>query len=74
MTSASTANANLWVYLCKDTEFYGVVGLAYVGSLCYSKSYSCGVNEKRGNLVSTAEVSINATKKFLFRNLYPICN
>jgi len=59
LTSASTANANLWVYLCKDTEFYGVVGLAYVGSLCYSKSYSCGVNEKRGNLVSTAEVVIH---------------
>ena len=44
------------MYLCKDPQFYGVVGLGYVGTLCSSKTYSCNVNEKRGNIVDTAEL------------------
>ena len=37
-------------------EFYGYVGLAYVGVLCGSKAYSCSINEKLENIVTTAEV------------------
>ena len=41
-------------------EFYGYVGLAYVGVLCGSKAYSCSINEKLENIVTTAEVFILA--------------
>ena len=59
LTTASTADANLWVYLCKDPEFYGTIGLAWVGTLCsdqWLKGYRAGINEKRENVLVTAEV------------------
>ena len=56
LTQASTADAHLWVYLSKH-QTYGYVGLAWVGVLCRTKTYSCSINEKLGNIVSTAEVS-----------------
>ena len=55
ITDASSADANLWVYMTSD-EYYGYVGLAYVGVLCGSKSYSCSINEKLESIVHTAEV------------------
>ena len=57
ITEASTADANLWVYMGND-QLYGYVGLAYVGVLCYSKTYSCSINEKMENVVATTEVII----------------
>ena len=45
--------------MCKDPAFYGVIGLAWVGTLCGPnswKGYKASINEKRQNAVSTAEV------------------
>ena len=59
ITYASSSNAHLFVYLCKDPAFYGVIGLAWVGTLCGPnswKGYKASINEKRGNAVSTAKV------------------
>jgi hypothetical protein len=48
---------DLNVFMCKDTEFYGVVGLAWVGTMCQGwHGYNAGVNEKRGNVLSSSEV------------------
>ena len=58
LTQASTADAHLWVYLSKHLN-YGYVGLAWVGTLCRTKTYSCSINEKLENIVTTAEVSIS---------------
>ena len=41
-----------------NDQLYGYVGLAYVGVLCYSKTYSCSINEKMENVVATTEVII----------------
>jgi hypothetical protein len=45
--------------MCKDSEFYGVVGLAWVGTMCkiYWPGYNAGVNEKRDNILATSEVN-----------------
>ena len=59
ITASSSSNANLFVYLCKDPNFFGVIGLAWVGSLCVGdnlKGYRTSINEKRENAVATAEV------------------
>ena len=47
--------------MCKDQAFYGVVGLAWVGTMCKTSwsGYNAGVNEKRGNVLSTSEVNHN---------------
>ena len=58
LTGASTSNAHIHVYLCADSEFYGTVGYAYVGTLCKWKTYQCSINEKRSNTLTTAEVCI----------------
>ena len=48
--------------MCKDEAFYGVVGRAWVGTLCgydpliHSYGYNAGVNEKRQNVLATSEV------------------
>ena len=46
--------------MCKDEEFYGVVGLAWVGTMCKTgfswDGYNAGVNEKRENVLATSEV------------------
>ena len=56
--------------MCKDQAFYGVVGLAWVGTMCKTswKGYNAGVNEKRGNVLSTSEVNNNkySLKLFVF--------
>ena len=57
ITSASTADAHLWVYMAKD-QYYGYIGLAYVGVLCATKTYSCSINERLSNVVSTSEVLV----------------
>jgi len=59
ITYASSSNAHLFVYLCKDPAFYGVIGLAWVGTICGPnswKGYKASINEKRQNVVSTAKV------------------
>ena len=59
ITAASTSNAHLFVYMCKDPAFYGTIGLAWVGTLCGPnswKGYKASINEKRASAVSTAEV------------------
>ena len=52
------SGADLNVFLCKDTSFYGIVGLAWVGTICktYWPGYNAGVNEKRQNVLATSEV------------------
>ena len=45
--------------MCKDSAFYGTVGLAWVGTMCktYYSGYNAGVNEKRENVLATSEVN-----------------
>ena len=62
ITAASTSNAHLFVYMCKDPAFYGVVGLAWVGTLCGPdswKGWKASINEKRESAVSSAEVKVS---------------
>ena len=56
LTEASTSDAHLHVYMCKDQAMSGVVGIAWVGTLCKWKGYQASVNEKRYDVVGTAEV------------------
>jgi len=57
ITAASNSNADLHVFLCKDPEFYGVIGRAWLGQLCKNQlGYNAGVNEKRENVLATSEV------------------
>ena len=55
LTGASSSDANLHVYMCKDQP-WGYVGIAYVGTLCKWKSYQCSINEKLNSIVQTSEV------------------
>ena len=51
--------------MCKDPAFYGVIGLAWVGTICGPsswKGYKASINEKRESAVSTAEVIIFSDK------------
>ena len=59
IAASDNSGADLGVFMCKDTEFYGVVGLAWVGTMCktYWPGYNAGVNEKRQNVLSTSEVN-----------------
>ena len=45
--------------MCKDTSIYGVIGYAWIGTLCKTsfKGYNAGVNEKRQNVLATSEVN-----------------
>ena len=59
ITAASSSNAHLFVYLCKDPQMWGTIGIAWVGTLCGPnswKGYKASVNEKRSSAVKTAEV------------------
>ena len=58
IAASDNSGADLGVFMCKDTEFYGVVGLAWVGTMCktYWPGYNAGVNEKRENILATSEV------------------
>ena len=45
--------------MCKDPAFYGVIGLAWVGTICGPsswKGYKASINEKRQNAVASAKV------------------
>ena len=45
--------------MCKDPQFLGIIGRAYVGTLCRASSVpgaNAGVNEKRQNVLATSEV------------------
>jgi len=51
------SGADLGVFLCKDDVFYGIVGLAWVGTICQNwPGYNAGVNEKRQTVLGTSEV------------------
>ena len=58
IAAADMSGADLGVFMCKDPEFYGVVGLAWVGTMCKTtwSGYNAGVNEKRENVLATSEV------------------
>ena len=59
ITASSTSNAHLFVYMCKDPQFFGTIGIAWVGTLCRSnflKGYKASLNEKRESAISSAEV------------------
>ena len=61
ITKASTADANLWVYLADaDYDVDGNGGLAWMKSLCTNKAKSCSITEKSASSVNTAEVSSTA--------------
>ena len=58
IAAADNSGADLNVFLCKDQQFYGVVGLAWVGTMCQGwPGYNAGVNEKRESVLGTSEVS-----------------
>ena len=58
IAAADTAGADLQVFMCKDPAFYGVIGLAWVGTMCKGwAGYNAGVNEKRQNVLATSEVN-----------------
>ena len=61
IAAADNSGADLGVFICKDTAFYGVIGLAWVGTLCKTSwlGYNAGVNEKRQNILATSEVNKN---------------
>lgn len=58
ITAADTTDADLWVYLAKDEQMFGVVGLGWVGTLCKTtwSGYQASISEKRSSVLSTAEV------------------
>ena len=66
--------------MCKDPQFLGIIGRAYVGTLCRASSVpgaNAGVNEKRQNVLATSEVHKN--NKFLINYMelaefYKICH
>ena len=59
IAASDNSGADLNVFMCKDTEFFGVVGLAWVGSMCRTNwpGYNAGVNEKRESVLSSSEVT-----------------
>ena len=58
IAASDNSGADLGVFMCKDSEFYGVVGLAWVGTMCKGwAGYNAGVNEKRQNVLATSEVN-----------------
>ena len=79
LTAASTADANLWVYMAKDPYFYGIVGAAYIGTMCKGwepYGITASISEKRSNVISTAEVvthemghNMGKSCKILYLNL-----
>ena len=58
IAAADNSGADLGVFMCKDPEYSGVIGLAYIGTLCNrtSAGQKAGVNEKRKNVLATSEV------------------
>jgi hypothetical protein len=43
--------------MCKDPQFFGIIGRAYLSTLCKSSTGgNAGVNEKRQNVLATSEV------------------
>ena len=61
ITTSSSSNAHLFVYMCKDPQFFGTIGIAWVGTLCRPnnwKGYKASINEKRESAISSAEVRI----------------
>ena len=59
IAAADNSGADLNVFVCKDTEAWGIVGLAWVGTMCKPwPGYNAGVNEKRSTVLGTSEVYI----------------
>ena len=58
--------------MCKDPNYSGVVGLAYVGTLCRNKQYQCSINERRSNVVTTAEVNPRKHLKTSYTHCWPL--
>ena len=58
ITESLTDNAKLWVYMAKDKKLHGTLGLAWIGTFCKtnSKGYQASINEKRDNVLTTAEI------------------
>lgn len=54
----SNADAQLWVFMCKDPQFYGTIGIAWLGTVCvsYWPGYQTSINEKRESTLATSEV------------------
>ena len=50
--------ADLYVFLTKDEQYYGTVGIAWVGTLCLPTwpGSECGITEKRNTVLETAEI------------------
>ena len=59
IAAGDNSGADLGVFMCKDPELSGVIGIAWVGFLCRTSSFpglNAGVNEKRENVLATSEV------------------
>jgi hypothetical protein len=51
-------NVFLWPQSFSLQTSLGVIGVAWVGTLCTKYGKNAGLNEKRGNVLATSEVSI----------------
>merc|ERR1711971_1511869 len=58
IAAADNSGADVQVFMCKDSSFYGTVGIAWVGTMCktYYSGYNANLNEKRQNVLSSSSV------------------
>ena len=61
IAAADNSGADLGIFMCKDTAFNGVIGIAWLWTLCKTSDpgYNAGANEKRQNILATSEVNKN---------------
>ena len=59
IAAADNSGADVQVFMCKDSSFYGTVGIAWVGTMCktYYSGYNANLNEKRQNVLSSSSVN-----------------
>ena len=56
----------LWLQLLSLQTSLGVIGVAWVGTLCTKYGLNAGLNEKRQNVLATSEVSTKDRKSSIF--------
>ena len=59
IAAADNSGADVQVFMCKDSSFYGTVGIAWVGTMCktYYSGYNANLNEKRQNVLASSSVN-----------------
>lgn len=48
--------ANVYVLFCNDPEYFGTVGIAFVGGICSSSGLQLSINEWRKTIAASAKV------------------